>query len=92
MPPPTLLKSSMEDPPNPYAARNSTRYVYNLGLCISDSLIIGYSTDYYTSNSHEPVRTMAHPCTSRPAINIIYGLALGYYSTIVPISLLASHR
>ena len=52
-------------------------------------LAIGYSTDYYTSHSHEPVRDMAHSCSSGPAINIIYGLALGYDSTIIPVVLLA---
>lgn len=67
--------------------------IINASICVClglvSGLIIGYSTDYYTSNSHEPVRTMAHSCTSGPAINIIYGLALGYNSTIVPILLLA---
>ena len=32
---------------------------------------------------------MASACSSGPAINIIYGLALGYNSTIVPVILLA---
>lgn len=32
---------------------------------------------------------MANACNSGPAINIIYGLALGYNSTIVPVILLA---
>ena len=32
---------------------------------------------------------MAKACTSGTAINIIYGLALGYLSTIVPIVLLS---
>ena len=32
---------------------------------------------------------MAKACTSGAAINIIYGLALGYMSTIIPVILLA---
>ena len=32
---------------------------------------------------------MARACESGPAINVIYGLALGYISTIIPICLLA---
>lgn len=52
-------------------------------------LMIGYSTDYYTSNAHAPVKEMANACSSGPAINIIYGLALGYNSTIIPVILLA---
>lgn len=52
-------------------------------------LAIGYSTDYYTSNAHAPVQEMAEACSQGPAINIIYGLALGYNSTMLPIILLA---
>ena len=52
-------------------------------------LIIGFSTDYYTSNSQTPVKEMARACTSGPAINVIYGLALGYMSTIIPVFMIA---
>ena len=51
--------------------------------------IIGVSTDYYTSHAYNPVRDMARACTSGTAINIIYGLALGYLSTIIPVALIA---
>ena len=47
--------------------------------------LIGVATDYYTSYAHGPVREMAVACTSGPAINVIYGLALGYKSTIIPV-------
>ena len=50
--------------------------------------LIGLATDYYTSNSHSPVQEMAEKCQSGAAINIIYGLAVGYLSTIIPIILL----
>ena len=51
--------------------------------------IIGISTDYYTSHAYSPVRTMAKSCTSGAGINIIYGLALGYVSTIIPVLCIA---
>lgn len=51
--------------------------------------LIGISTDYYTSKAHGPVREMAVACSKGPSINIIYGLALGYLSTIIPVVLLA---
>ena len=51
--------------------------------------LIGLSTDYYTSNAHYPVQEMAGICPSGAAINVIYGLALGYLSNIVPIILLS---
>jgi H(+)-translocating pyrophosphatase len=59
------------------------------GMGLVSGLVIGYSTDFYTSNAHAPVQEMSGACQSGPAINIIYGLALGYNSTIVPIILLA---
>ena len=62
-------------------------------VCVTMGLISGYliglATDYYTSNSHSPVQEMAEKCQSGAAINIIYGLAVGYLSTIIPIILLA---
>ena len=51
--------------------------------------IIGMSTDYYTSHAYSPVRDMAKACTAGTAINIIYGLALGYLSTIIPVIFIA---
>ena len=58
------------------------------GMGIVSGLLIGYSTDYYTSNAHHPVFEMARACETGPAINVIYGLALGYLSTVVPVVLL----
>ena len=56
--------------------------------CVS-GLLIGLVTDYYTSCAHAPVQEMAKSCTSGPAINIIYGLALGYLSNAIPVILIA---
>lgn len=74
------------------AEEDTTTNVYaciSVGMGLVSGLIIGYSTDYYTSNSHEPVKEMAGACSMGPAINIIYGLALGYNSTIIPVFFLA---
>lgn len=59
------------------------------GLGLISGFFIGLSTDYYTSNAHSPVQEMAESCKSGPAINIIFGLAVGYNSCIVPVFLLA---
>jgi inorganic pyrophosphatase len=53
-------------------------------------LIIGYFTDYFTSNAHQPCIDLANACKSGAAINIIHGLALGYLSCIVPILAIAA--
>ena len=58
-------------------------------LGLVSGLIIGYFTEYMTSHSYKPVREVAHACRTGAATNIIYGLALGYLSTIVPIICIA---
>eukprot|EP01041_Mallomonas_annulata_P007651 gene7651-15661_t len=52
-------------------------------------MIIGLSTEYFTSHSYAPVRELAHSCRTGASTNIIYGLALGYKSVIIPIFILA---
>merc|ERR1712100_138800 len=52
-------------------------------------LIIGYVTEYYTSHSYSPVREIAETQKQSAATGIIYGLALGYLSCIVPVICLA---
>ncbi|GAB5032644.1 v-type h(+)-translocating pyrophosphatase [Nannochloropsis oceanica] len=52
-------------------------------------LIIGLVTEYYTSHSFRPVRDVANACKTGAATNIIYGLALGYKSCIIPVFILA---
>ena len=65
-------------------------YVMVSALCgLWAGLIIGYFTDYFTSNAHAPTEKLAYSCKAGAAINIIHGLALGYLSTIVPILALA---
>jgi inorganic pyrophosphatase len=54
-------------------------------------LIIGLVTEYYTSHSYQPVREVAKSCKEGgAATNIIYGLALGYKSAIIPVCILAA--
>jgi len=52
-------------------------------------LIIGLITEYYTSHSYKPVRELADSCKTGAATNMIYGIALGYKSVIVPVLVLA---
>jgi len=48
-------------------------------------MIIGFTTEYYTSNSYSPTLNLAASCKQGPAPNIILGLALGYASVVIPI-------
>jgi len=52
-------------------------------------LAIGLVTEYYTSHSYTPVRECAFACKQGAAVNMIYGLALGYKSAIIPVFTLA---
>lgn len=52
-------------------------------------LIIGYITEVYTSNAYSPVQNLAEACCMGAAPNIILGLALGYFSCIIPIFCIA---
>jgi len=47
-------------------------------------LVVGLLTGYYTSEKFSPVQEVAKSCETGVATNIIYGLALGYKSTVLP--------
>ena len=62
-------------------------------ICIASGLwaglAIGFVTEYYTSHTYRPVRDVAESCRTGAATDIIYGLALGYLSCIIPTICLA---
>jgi inorganic pyrophosphatase len=53
-------------------------------------MVIGFVTEYYTSNAYGPTLNLVDSCKMGPAPNIIQGLALGYLSCIVPILCIAA--
>lgn len=67
----------------------------NFGVFISvasgliSGLLIGLITEYYTSHRFKPVRDVADASKTGAATNIIYGLSLGYNSSVLPMILLA---
>merc|ERR1719247_1516040 len=54
-------------------------------LGLWSGLLIGYVTEYYTSSTYVPVREIAETQKQSAATGIIYGLALGYLSCIIPV-------
>ena len=77
----------------PFGGNNYVVNRWKVYVCIMiglwTGLIIGFITEYYTSNKYSPVKNLVEACRMGPAPNIILGLALGYSSTIVPILALA---
>jgi len=51
---------------------------------LETGLAVGLLTGYYTSEKYAPVQEVAKSCETGVATNIIYGLALGYKSTVLP--------
>jgi K(+)-stimulated pyrophosphate-energized sodium pump len=52
-------------------------------------IIIGQSTEYYTSHSYKPTQKIAHSSESGPATVIISGIGLGMISTAIPVITIA---
>ena len=48
-------------------------------------VVIGYSTEYYTSDEYKPTRELASQAQMGPATTIIDGLALGMLSSGIPV-------
>merc|ERR1712176_230568 len=66
-------------------------------LGLWSGLVIGFVTEYYTSHSYTPVREISETQKQSAATGIIYGLALGYLSCIIPVfclgvTVLISHQ
>ena len=54
-----------------------------IGLLVG--IVIGRSTEYYTSQSYKPTKKLAESGTTGPATVIISGVGLGMVSTAVPV-------
>jgi K(+)-stimulated pyrophosphate-energized sodium pump len=48
-------------------------------------IIIGLSTEYYTSEKRKPAQSIAESSKTGPATVIIHGMQVGMFSTIIPI-------
>ena len=52
-------------------------------------VLIGQSTEYYTSHSYKPTQRLAHSSETGPATVIISGIGLGMISTAIPVITIA---
>ncbi|RLG86993.1 MAG: sodium-translocating pyrophosphatase, partial [Thermoprotei archaeon] len=51
--------------------------------------VVGFTSDYFTSGSYRPVKTVASSSRAGPALTILSGLSMGFYSTVAPIIAIA---
>jgi K(+)-stimulated pyrophosphate-energized sodium pump len=56
---------------------------------LMSGLLVGVTTDYFTSNRYRPVQQLADSAKTGAATVLISGLAVGYNSAVVPALLLA---
>ncbi|CAI7802171.1 unnamed protein product [Closterium sp. NIES-53] len=72
---------------------DKTAQNWQIFFCVASGLwgglLIGYVTEYFTSHAYSPVRDVADSCRTGAATNIIFGLALGYKSVVVPVFAIA---
>jgi len=52
---------------------------------LASGVIIGQATEYYTSDEYQPTKGIAGQAKQGPATTIIDGLAVGMYSTWIPV-------
>ena len=53
-------------------------------------IAVGQTSDYFTSGSYGPTKRVAEGSQAGPAITILTGFSMGYYSTFVPILFIAA--
>ncbi len=61
-------------------------YVYSALISgLVAGIIIGFSTEYFTSDKYKPTREIAKASTTGAATNLITGMAIGMLSTVIPV-------
>ena len=74
---------------NTFVHGNPVKTFFCISVGLWGGCVIGFVTEYFTSFSYTPTQEVARSTETGAATNIIYGLALGYKSAIVPITVLA---
>ncbi len=52
-------------------------------------IALGQTSDYFTSGSYAPTKKVAKAAQAGPALSVLTGFSMGYYSTFVPILFIA---
>lgn len=64
--------------------KGTSLFLANLAGLIS-GIIIGFTSEFYTSSSYKPTKKVAESATNGIATNIIMGLSVGKKSTVIPV-------
>ena len=64
---------------------NDVNIFYAVLFGLGAGVIIGMSTEYYTSSKRRPTRAIAEAAKTGAATDLIEGLAVGMWSTIIPV-------
>jgi len=87
--PVTLLLADMSLPDQFTIDASHTVGPFDCFVCVAcglwSGLAIGFVTEYFTSHTYAPVREVADSQETSAATGIIFGLALGYKSCIIPV-------
>lgn len=71
--------------------KGSTLHVFfSIAVGLWGGCLIGFVTEYFTSYDYRPTQEVAESTETGAATNIIYGIALGYKSAVIPILILAA--
>jgi inorganic pyrophosphatase len=97
---PTIILLANNGLPETFSFLNSNNAVllqtgrYEVMICaligLYAGLLIGYITEYFTSDENTPTKELAYSCKMGAGLNILEGISLGYYSSVIPILSIAA--
>jgi len=73
-----------------YTQRGTMEVFISVCVGLWGGMLIGFITEYFTSYEYTPTQEVADSTKTGAATNIIFGIALGYKSAVLPILIIAT--
>eukprot|EP00755_Sulcionema_specki_P014025 Sspe_Gene.55594::Locus_30566_Transcript_1_1_Confidence_1.000_Length_2039::g.55594::m.55594/K15987/hppA; K(+)-stimulated pyrophosphate-energized sodium pump len=84
-------QSALDERGVPFAERNpGLRLMGSIALGLVVGILIGMVTEFFTSHTEHPTRSIGKATSYGPGPVIIQGLGMGMYSTVVPLLLIVA--